>query len=88
VLLLLLSQSTPMADSEKAVVWAATATGGILAATAIYWVLQKALDAYVPYQVGHAGSSCSCVHVLTLLPHVVTKAWRLHSALSSGVVAL
>lgn len=38
-------------QTDKAVVWVATATGGILAATAIYWVLQKALDAYVPYQV-------------------------------------
>lgn len=44
-----------MVDGDKAVVWAATATGGILAATAIYWVLQKALDAYVPYQVSLTG---------------------------------
>jgi hypothetical protein len=41
-----------MVDRDKAVVWAATATGGILAATAVYWALKKALDAYVPYQVG------------------------------------
>jgi len=40
-----------MVDKEHAVVWAATATGGILAATALYWVCKKALDAYVPYQV-------------------------------------
>lgn len=39
-----------MVDREKAVVWAATATGGIFAATAVYWALKKALDAYVPYQ--------------------------------------
>lgn len=40
-----------LTDREKTVAWAATATGGLVAATALYWALKKALDAYVPYQV-------------------------------------
>lgn len=38
-------------NREQAVLWAASATGGILAAGAVFWVLRKALDEYVPYQV-------------------------------------
>jgi hypothetical protein len=38
-------------NRDQAVVWAASTTGGILAAAAVFWVLRKALDEYVPYQV-------------------------------------
>lgn len=44
-----------MADRDKAVVWAVTATGGILAASAVFWAVKRALDAYVPYQVSSRG---------------------------------
>jgi hypothetical protein len=36
---------------EKALAWAAAATGGALAAAGVYWAGKKALDYYVPYQV-------------------------------------
>ncbi|WIA32122.1 hypothetical protein OEZ86_002973 [Tetradesmus obliquus] len=35
---------------EKALAWAAAATGGALAAAGVYWAGKKALDYYVPYQ--------------------------------------
>jgi hypothetical protein len=36
---------------EKALAWAAAATGGALAAAGVYWAGKMALDYYVPYQV-------------------------------------
>jgi hypothetical protein len=52
-----------LSDREKAVVWAVTATGGVLAASAVFWVVKRALDAYVPYQV-------SSRRILPVLPPV------------------
>lgn len=47
---------------EKALAWAAAATGGALAAAGVYWAGKKALDYYVPYQV-----CLSCMLALLLL---------------------
>lgn len=41
-----------MADTEhRLLLWAAVATGGLAAATGVYWAAKRALDIYVPYQV-------------------------------------
>jgi hypothetical protein len=54
---------------EKALAWAAAATGGALAAAGVYWAGKKALDYYVPYQVcvqmpGWCCCCCCCLRPL------------------------